>query len=156
MSVDLYDRDFLLWTEEQAAALRRAGETRVNAPVDWQAVAEEIEDLGRRQKFAAESLLRQIILHLLKLQLTRAAEPRAHWRKEVGNFRDDLHKELEDSPSLEGKLDLARVYRYARRRAVRDLPDWGIDPQHIPHECPFSLDQLLDEDWWPENRHGLT
>lgn len=128
MSTALYDHDFYAWTEEQAAALRRAGETRINAPVDWAHVAEEIEDLGHRQKSAADSLLRQIMLHLLKLQLTRVEGPRAHWRKEVGNFRDDLHKELEDSPS---------------------------HPEHLPADCPYALSDLLDIDWWPVNRFGL-
>jgi hypothetical protein len=44
---DLYD-DVLLWSERQAALLRRmaAGE-RVNDQVDWENVAEEIEDVGR-------------------------------------------------------------------------------------------------------------
>jgi hypothetical protein len=154
--MDLYERDFLLWTEEQAAALRRAGETRVNAPVDWQHVAEEIEDLGRSQRDAVESLLVQIVIHLLKIGLSPYPDALGHWAKEVRVFRVDVARKLRAAPSLRGKLDLADLYDYARRRALPRIDEAGIAPEDLPMNCPFSLDQLLDEDWWPENRHGLT
>ena len=41
----LYDQDFVLWTVQQAAALRRAKTS--NLPLDWENLAEEIESLGR-------------------------------------------------------------------------------------------------------------
>ena len=44
---DLYDTDILAWSDRQADLLRRmaAGE-RVNDQVDWENVAEEIQDMG--------------------------------------------------------------------------------------------------------------
>ena len=39
-AISLYDRDFVLWTEEQAAALRRAKGS--NLPLDWENLAEEM------------------------------------------------------------------------------------------------------------------
>jgi len=42
-----YDDDFYLWTQEQAAALREADAARLNAPLDWENLAEEIESLER-------------------------------------------------------------------------------------------------------------
>ncbi|NBC32632.1 MAG: DUF29 family protein [Alphaproteobacteria bacterium] len=156
MSLDLYDSDFLLWTEEQAAALRRAGETRVNAPVDWQAVAEEIEDLGRSQRSACASFLRLIILHLLKLEYSRAVEPREHWRKEIDHFRVEVRTRIADSPSLKSKIDLAAVYRDTLTQARRVLPEVGVAPEGVPTDCPYDFEDLVDIDWWPENRHGLT
>ncbi|NBC32633.1 MAG: DUF29 family protein [Alphaproteobacteria bacterium] len=156
MSVDLYDRDFLLWTEEQAAALRRAGETRVNAPVDWQAVAEEIEDLGKSEQSAVESFLRLLILHCLKLEYARAEEPRNHWRKEIDNFRAEIRIRVGKSPSLKSKIDLGGAYESARSQARFHFPELGLDPACLPEQCPYALAELLDIDWWPENRHGLT
>jgi hypothetical protein len=26
----------------------------------------------------------------------------------------------------------------------------------LPRECPYDLDQILDRDWVPANRHGLV
>ena len=43
----LYERDFVRWTESQAAELRRAAETGTNLPLDWLRLAEEVEILGR-------------------------------------------------------------------------------------------------------------
>jgi hypothetical protein len=40
----LYDRDFVRWTETQAAELRRAAETDTNLPLDWEHVAEKVGD----------------------------------------------------------------------------------------------------------------
>ena len=44
---DLYDEDFVAWSERQAALLRRraAGELVNDAEIDWTNVAEEIEAL---------------------------------------------------------------------------------------------------------------
>ena len=44
---DLYDEDVLLWSEQQAALLRRlaAGE-RVNEQIDWENVIDEVESVG--------------------------------------------------------------------------------------------------------------
>jgi hypothetical protein len=89
MPVDLYDRDILIWSEHQAALLRRlaAGE-RVNETVDWPNLIEEVEDLGRAELHACESLLRQAMLHLLTLH-SGADAPAAHWRAETLGFLDD-------------------------------------------------------------------
>jgi Domain of unknown function DUF29 len=42
---DLYDRDFLLWTEEEAALLRSAKDSSL--PLDWENLAEAIESVGK-------------------------------------------------------------------------------------------------------------
>ena len=62
---DLYDRDFVLWTEEQAAALRRAKDS--NLPLDWENRAKEIESLGRPDRRELASQIRRILHHLFKI-----------------------------------------------------------------------------------------
>lgn len=150
----LYDTDFVAWTEEQAAALRRAADLRMSALIDWGHVAEEIEDLGKSQMAAVESLLVQIIIHLLKLELSPLPDTKGHREKEVRVFRVDLDRKLRAAPSLHGKLDLGAVYDYARRRALPRIDEAGIDPGSVPLSSPYTIDQLLDENWWPVNRHG--
>ena len=44
-----YDTDLALWAESQGRALRDAGHTGTNLPIDWENVAEEIEALGKSQ-----------------------------------------------------------------------------------------------------------
>lgn len=63
-----HDRDFYAWTKEQAKALRAAAEARVNLPVDWELLAEEIEDLGKAERDAVRSQVVRVLEHLMKLE----------------------------------------------------------------------------------------
>lgn len=81
----LYEEDFLRWTEEQAAALRRAKGS--NLPLDWENLAEEIEDLGRSVRRELISQIRRILRHLLKLEASPAVGPRAGRRASVHEAR---------------------------------------------------------------------
>lgn len=47
MTRSLYQTDIVLWSAEQARAIRDAGAARLNTPtpIDWDNVAEEIETL---------------------------------------------------------------------------------------------------------------
>jgi hypothetical protein len=145
----LYEEDFYAWTQEQAELLRRgpAGANRLDAEL----VAEEIEDLGRSELHAAQSLCEHIIEHLLKLEYSGLVEPADHWRRETVEWRLQLERKL--TRSIIAKLDLPDRYRAALRLLrffERDLP--GLTAR-VPAECPYSLEQILggdgDEDWFP-------
>ncbi len=151
-----YDTDFLAWTEEQARLLREAARERINTPIDWENVAEEIESMGRSELRAVESALVRVIEHLLKLEYSPAGDPRGTWRRTVREQRDQTNDGLEDSPSLRGKIDLAKAYRRGRDYATEGLEQNRLPSDLLPADCPYSMEQLLDEDWWPANRHGLT
>jgi len=145
-----YDDDFYAWTQEQAELLRRgpAGANRLDAEL----VAEEIEDLGRSELHAAQSLCEHIIEHLLKLEYSGLDEPADHWRDEIVEWRIQLGRKL--TRTITAKLDLADRYRLALRllrRFERDAP--GLMAR-VPAECPYSLDQILggEEDWFPPAR----
>ena len=74
----LHDQDFLLWTEEQATALRRAAGS--NLPLDCENLAEELESLGASQRAELNSQVRRVLRHLFKLEASPAVDPRAGWR----------------------------------------------------------------------------
>lgn len=95
-SVSLYETDFVAWSEAQALALRGGG------PIDHHHIAEEIEDLGKSEQRACESLLEQIVLHLLKIELGLDRRSERHWRSEVRTFRRSLAKRL--TPTIEGRV----------------------------------------------------
>jgi Domain of unknown function DUF29 len=115
---DLYERDFYVWTQEQAAALRAAAKAggRSNA-IDWERVAEEVEDLGKRDLREASSYIALIIEHMLKLAWTRREEPKAGWRAEIIRFQGVL--ELVMTAALRAKIeaDMDRLHRIALRDA---------------------------------------
>jgi hypothetical protein len=151
-----YDTDFLAWTEEQARLLREASRERINTPIDWENVAEEIESMGRSELRAVESALVRVIEHLLKLEHSPAEPPRGGWRRSVREQRDQANDALDDSPSLRGKLDVAKACRRGRDYAIDGLEQDRIAVELSLTDCPYTLDQILDPDWWPVNRHGLT
>lgn len=140
----LYERDILVWSEEQANLLRRlaAGE-RVNGAIDWPNLIEEVEGLGLSELHACQSLIQQAMIHLLKLSAWPESQAAAHWRDETAAFLDDLERRY--TPSMRQKLDLDRLYAKALRR-VRAIIDPGASPQPPPEACPFTLDALLTAD----------
>lgn len=155
---ELYERDFHAWARGQARQLREIEASRPNLPLDFTHLIEEVEDLARRDVRAAKSHLRRLLLHLLKLQYSPADRPRRQWLNTV----DDARREAEDalSPSVLAIVTplLAQLFAEARIAAWRDLHD-ADGPESalaLPETCPYSLDQLTDQTWYPTNRHGLT
>ncbi len=96
----LYDEDFVLWTEVQAKALRDAARTGTNLPLDWENLAEEVEDLGKSRRSELNNRVATIIEHLLKLELSPAAAPRRSWSETVLHARDAIEELLKENPSL--------------------------------------------------------
>ena len=114
---DLYDTDVLLWSEQQAALLRRiAGGERINDQVDWENVIEEVESVGREQLHSVESLLVQALAHTLKAEAWPLARDAPHWHAEARRFRGDAAARF--VPSMRQRLDIAKLYR----RALRAVP----------------------------------
>jgi hypothetical protein len=145
-----YDRDFFAWTREQAALLRREAARGLASDLDFENLAEEIESLGKRDRRALASQLARITEHLLKLQHARAEEPRPGWENSVDAHRSKARRILADSPGLKSELGalLSESYKDGRRRAARLLRA-ELDHTTLPQACPYSLDQILDPDWWP-------
>jgi Domain of unknown function DUF29 len=138
MPDDLYDRDILIWSEQQADLLRRlsAGE-RVNEAVDWTNLIEEVEDVGRSQLQACESHLYQALVHLLKLSAVPHG-PSGKWEGEVGEFLRGVRKHY--APSMRQRIDLNAEYRDALERVRRQYKKRA---KNLPNHCPFTLDDLL-------------
>jgi hypothetical protein len=145
-SATLYEADFYDWALAQADLLR----ARRFEDLDLEHLIEEVEDLGGALKRTVRSRVRTIIAHLLKLQHSPAAEPRAGWRQTVVSQRNDLADEL--TPTLRHEVAAAAegIYERARQEAEIALRDHGEDAaaDALPASCPYTLDQVTG-DWWP-------
>ena len=149
---ELYDQDFLLWTEEQATALRRARDS--NLPLDWENLAEEIESLGASQRTELNSQIRRVLRHLFKLEASPAIDPRAGWRATVRDARIEIEDLLETSPSLRREIDAVskRQSTTAAKLASNDLEDHGERADGVwarLEKGGFTAEQILG-DWFPE------
>ena len=144
MDAPQYETDFYGWTNQQAALLR-AGKL---LEADIAHIAEEIEDMGKNLKRELVSRLEILFVHLLKWQY----QPRHHgnsWRYTIDEQRAKLVDYLEDNPSLKSQLPEAfeRGYRYAVRGATKET---GLPKNTFPEPCPWTYEQALNEDFWPE------
>jgi hypothetical protein len=145
MSDGLYEQDALAWSEQQAGLLRRlaAGE-RVNEAVDWDNLIEEVQDLGLSELRSVRSLLRQALVHLIKLCLAPEAPSAGHWRTEIAGFLTDARDRF--APSMRHRIDIQQVYQDALYGVFGNrviASKGGADEQPLSRDCPFSLDDLL-------------
>ena len=149
---ELYERDFYAWTQAQARELRRFAATRPNLPLDLPHLAEEVADLGKDRRDALRSWVRRVIEHLLLLEHSPASEPRAHWAGEIAAFRNDINDRLSGTLRRDLQRRLPRLYREARRVAALKMGSHGeVEASgRLPEECPYTLEQLLDDEWLPE------
>lgn len=140
MADGLYDTDILAWSETQAELLRRlASGQRVN-DVDWEHVVEEIADVGLSQLSSVISLLRQAMLHLLKLHVWPDDTASRHWQVEVGAFLNDAADRF--APSMRQRIDIAKLWR----QAAAGMTKASTGSVALPLVCPWTLDDLLAGD----------
>ena len=140
---ELYEIDDHLWLEETIKLLK---EKKFNQ-LDLENLIEELESLSRRDKLALQSLLNQIIRHLLLIQYwedERETNYR-HWQSEVISFRGQINQRMTTNFYHYLAENIPFIYTQARKYVKAKS---GIDT--FPSECPYNLDQLLDEDWFPQ------
>ncbi|MBR8830068.1 MAG: hypothetical protein N5P05_003273 [Chroococcopsis gigantea SAG 12.99] len=138
----LYETDEHLWLQETIKLLKG---NRLDE-LDVENLIEELENLGRSDKNKAASLLEQIIRHILYLQYweTRIKDNRPHWEAEIDSFRTQLRRHLTINlhQYLEGELE--SIYEDASRYVTKKT-----ELKILPHQCPYTLVQLLDQNWLP-------
>src|SRR5271165_1956765 len=122
-AAQLYEEDFVRWTEEQAAALRDAACRGINLPLDWENLAEEIDSLGRAQRRELRSRIATIIEHLIKLECSPVTDPRQGWIDTITRERMNIEDFLDDSPSLRSEVArmIARETPRVRKLVTRSL-----------------------------------
>jgi hypothetical protein len=145
-----YDDDFYAWTQYQAQVLRTL-RTRDNR-FDREHLAEEIEDLGKSERNAVRSQVRRILVHFLKIAHSPARDPRFDWMDSIIEARAALEDQL--SPSLRRDIEetMPRLYAAARKQAALEVRKYGEHEgaRALPAECPYTIDEILADDWYPE------
>jgi hypothetical protein len=141
---DLYEKDFHAWTQHTAALLRSGRFDEV----DIAHAADEIDDMGKRDLKELNSRMQILLMHLLKWQY-QPSKRSPSWLSTIVSQRIEIDALLRQSPSLRPKLlaELADNYVGAVKRAV---PETGFGKDRFPPRCPFTVEQVLDEQFLPE------
>lgn len=139
-----YETDFYAWANEQAALLR-AGKFN---DADVAHIAQEIESMGKTEKRELVSRLTVLLAHLLKWKFQPNLRGRS-WRLTVKERRKEVQNHLADNPSLKSLVGeaLAQAYDLATVRAAGET---AIDEEGFPASCPWSFEQVTDDDFWPD------
>jgi Domain of unknown function DUF29 len=148
---DLYEKDFALWAERQAGLLR----AKRFDELDLENLIEEVEDLSRRERDTVESYVETVLEHLLKLELSNAGRPRRGWLVAVDKQRAKLARKLTTTLHNHLEAELPALYGGLQRPVARQLEKAGVPSKPLPPACPYTLEQVLDPDWFPKNVHGI-
>jgi hypothetical protein len=138
----LYENDENLWLEETIELLKQKQFNQL----DLENLIEELINLGKRDLAKAKSLLRQIIIHILLLQYWQVENERnyRHWIGEIKTFRYDLNNYLTTNLINKLQYDLENIYQNAVD-SVKVKTDLTI----FLEKCPYTLVQLLDDNYLP-------
>jgi uncharacterized protein DUF29 len=142
-----YEQDFFAWSFEQARVLRAVRP----AALDWENLAEEVESLGSSIRHAVRSKLTVIVSHLLKLKY-QPKKRSPSWLASIATQRADVQALLEESPSLRQQVPgiLVATYRTASRVASFEMGWSKREKRMLPDECPFTVEQVLDDEFFPD------
>jgi hypothetical protein len=141
-----YDTDFYTWTQEQAALLREGAV----AELDLANLAEEIESLGISQRHALESRLAGLLMHLLKWRYQpQKRQTSRSWFRTISEHRARIAQLQRDSPSLHRLVPDAITDAYPRARRIAGY-ETRLPLATFPLACPWSVEQVLSDDFWPE------
>jgi hypothetical protein len=141
---ELHKKDFYAWTKETVQLLKEGKLSEV----DVMNIAEEIEDMGISNKRALISHLTVLIAHLLKCKF-QAERRGTSWENTIERQRIDIKDLMDESPSL--KNEMALKFNFAYKKARLDASsEMGIKKSILPEGCPFTLEQCLDENFFPE------
>lgn len=145
-----YNKDFYGWCMDTAARIRKGDSLSLN---DLENVAEEVESAGRANKRELRGRVAVILSDLLKWKL----EPNDRcnrWKFKIRDDRFEVEMILKDSPSLRSELDkrLDDCYQLASLDFLNndDYTYEGVLIEAFPKVCPFSVEEVLDESFFPE------
>ena len=142
------DEDFGAWLVDQANALRQ----RRTLSVDWDHLAEELEDMYAHLKRDLASDLRILLEHLLKLQFESKKSywqvKSRGWKVHAIEHRRRILTILEDSGSLRRRFEdfIGEAYPDAVRKTALLMQRRRAS---FPVECPWTREQVLEPDFFP-------
>lgn len=136
----LYEKDFHQWSQDQASLIKNKSFYKL----DIENLVEEIESLSASDKHALESHLAILTAHLLKVKYQPEKYTRS-WDLSIKNAKRCSNKILRKNPSLKHLLSefLSDAFFTARLEAAIQT---GLDEGTFPEQCPWTIEELLNEE----------
>jgi len=153
MNHQLYEQDFNLWRETLITQIKE----KHFHDIDWEHLLLELDDTGKSEKRSFLSNLTILIAHLLKLTVQSDAPEmmKVSWYSSVTEHRFRIKKDLQENPSFKNYLHevILVAYADAKKLAIKESKNAKLGvrkPNELeyPLDLPFTLEQLLDEDFY--------
>jgi hypothetical protein len=163
VEASLYDSDFYEWTQTVAENLRQFP----LAKAELEHVADEIADMGKRDRREIRSGMIVLLMHLMKWAAQPELRDKSTWRSTINEQRYQVEAMLEDSPSLRGDLirEISHIYSKAAARAADEtgLPlstfsrvdTFPGKVAHVVAHLVAQVDRLLSGTFLPEKMDEL-
>ncbi len=147
MNTKLYEEhktDYYGWLMHNISLLHQ----KKFSEVDMDHITEELIDMGGSIRGELGSRLTTLLCHLLKWKY----QPRLRgnsWKRTLIEQRLRIARLIEKNPSLKPVIpqEVEEAYEDALKLATLET---GIEKKKFPAVCPFTFEQCLDEDFFPE------
>ena len=155
----LYETDFYRWKEQQKELLA----SRQFDQLDLDRVIAEFDDMANELD-SLESRLTTLLLHLLKydyqVRVLNPVLPEPYncrdWLGTIDRTRLAIFKMIKKRPHLKSLvLDVyPESYKDGKKLAIKAMnnyvqPHQRLDDSSFPAECPWTYEQIMEEDWLP-------
>jgi len=141
-----YEKDIVAWANEQASFIR-AGRFEL---LDLEHIAEEIEDVSKSEQRELENRMAILLAHLLKWQY-QPARRGASWQKTIKVQRTQVNRRIQKTPSFKHTLQDAEWWEDTWGDAITQASkETGIELTVFPESCPWTSEQILDQEFLPE------
>ena len=137
----LYEQDFYAWAQERAALLK----ARQFEALDLDNLIDEVESLARQERHLLWHRFRTLLTQLVAWWGEIPARC-IQWEGVIATQRQEIQEILTDSPSLAPLAleELAQAWASVRAQSAAQWSNAAF-----PAACPWTLVQVLDEDFWP-------
>ncbi|MEK7990615.1 MAG: DUF29 domain-containing protein [Thiotrichaceae bacterium] len=149
----LYEKDFYAWIYHNIELVR----SKKWDEIDPELLIEELESMAKRDRHELVSHLIILIAHLLKWEfqfnqlsgLWQEFDGKS-WERSIVEQRDQVERQLQMSPSLQPYFDDAIQEAYPRAVKIA-AKETKLSIKTFPTVCSYSMEQLLDDDFYPES-----
>lgn len=142
-----YETDVVAWAHEQAKLLR----TGQLSALDIEHIAEEIESMSASERRELRNRLKVLLQHLLKWEF-QPERRSSGWLATMLEQRESIEEVLKESPSLKATMpeNLMLAYPSAVRLTSKET---SLSARLFPKECPYTLADVMTDDWLPPDQH---
>ncbi|WP_422136287.1 DUF29 domain-containing protein [Endozoicomonas sp. ALD040] len=156
---NLYETDYYRWVEQQKEYLTN----RQFDQLDIDNLIGEIDDMSSELD-TLESRLTTLLLHLLKydyqIRVLNPVLPEPYncrdWKGTINRTRLAINKLIKRRPHLQSEVKslFDEAYVDGKVLAIKAMNDYvqphqQLNEHSFPEICPWTFDQIMEEDWLP-------